>query len=154
MDTSFHTSKHSLLNATDVDVIRVFLQAWTNYKTTGLLSMYDCISTNARTAIELVYADRLYRNELLRSDDYLEPFLRSIVPASTLYDIQPYFDVNVTMSLTSQDIYHAHAIAAYNLYWNKFFAAFTLFKPYFDSKQKPNLRGAVKLIQLFFVRGL
>ena len=110
--------------------------------------MYDCIGAVARTA------DRLYRNELPRSNDYLEPFLRSIVPASTLDDIQLYFHVNVTMSLLTQDVYNAHPISAYNLYWNKFLAAYTLFKPFFDGKQQSNPKGAIKLIQLFFVQGL
>ena len=61
-------AQHPLLNVTDVDALRTFLQAWTNYKTTGLLSMYDCISADACTALELVYMDRLYRNEFPRSN--------------------------------------------------------------------------------------
>ena len=116
--------------------------------------MHDCISIDARTALELVYVDRLYRRELPRSNEYKELFLRSLVPASTLDEIQPYFDVNVTMSLTQQDVYHAHAISAYSVYWNKFIAAYTLFKSYFDAKQESNPKGAINLIQLFFVREL
>ena len=70
-------TKLTILTATDADAIRAFLQSWTNYKETGILSLIDCINADARTALELVYTDQLYRGQLPPSDIDLE-FLRCL----------------------------------------------------------------------------
>ena len=57
-------AKYSILTATDADAIRAFLQSWMNYKGTGILSMIACIGADARTVLELVYFDQLYRGLL------------------------------------------------------------------------------------------
>ena len=89
-------AKHPLLTATDADAIRLFLQSWTNYKSTGLFSLLDCIGADALTVLELVYADQLYCGSLkFSSYTDLEQFRRSIVPTTTLEDVPPYFDVIV-----------------------------------------------------------
>ena len=76
-------AKLPILLASDSDSIRTFLQSWQNYKTTGILSLLDCISADARTALELVYADQLYAGRLDPSDEGLERFLRCVIPTPT-----------------------------------------------------------------------
>ena len=49
--------------------------------------LFDCVNADAHAALGLVYADRLYRGRLSPFNDYLEDFLRSLVPACTLNDI-------------------------------------------------------------------
>ena len=79
-----------------------------------------------------MHADQLYRRRLPPSDIDLETFLRSIVPTSTLDDVQPYFDVDTYMPFASANTYHSHPLTAYNMYYNKFIASYGLFKGYFE----------------------
>ena len=88
-------AKQPILTSSYSDSIRTFLHAWQTYKTRGSLSLLDCINAHSRTALELVYAEQLYCGRLHPVDEYLEVFLRSIIPTPTLDDIQPYFDSNI-----------------------------------------------------------
>ena len=86
-----------------------------NYKSAGHLKLLDCIGADARTALELIYADQLYHG--LKYLDYstLEKFLQSVVPTPTLDDVQQYFDVKICMPFVSTNTFNAHRITAYNL---------------------------------------
>ena len=74
----------------------MFLQAWNNCKSIGILSLLYYINAGGRSALELlVYADQLYIDHLNPVNANLEKFLRSISPTPTLDDIQPHFAVNI-----------------------------------------------------------
>ena len=107
------------------------------------MSLLDCISADARTALELVYADQLYCGRLTPSDEDLEAFLRSIIPTPTRDDVQPYFDCNVRMAPASANTFHTHPLTAFNAYYNKFIGAYGLFQSYFDDKMLTNPRAAM-----------
>ena len=110
----------------------------------GILSPLDYIGADARTALVLVFADQLYIDRLCRADDDLEKFVRSVVPTSTLDGIQPYFEVNVCIPLTSVNTFNSHPLTAYNIYYNKFIVAYGLFKAYFEEKLVANSRATMK----------
>ena len=99
-----------------------------------MLSLIDCINADTRNALELVHANQLYRGRLPPSDINLETFLHSIVPTPTLDDLQPYFEANICMPFASANTFYAHPLTAYNIYYNKFIAAYGLFKCYFEEK--------------------
>ena len=61
-------------------------------------------------------SDLLYLGRLPPSNDLLEQFLRTRVPASTLDDIEPYFEINVLMPLAQADTFHTYPLTAYNTY--------------------------------------
>ena len=147
-------AKHPTLTSSDSDSIRTFLQSWINYKTTGVLSLHDCINADTRTALELVCHDQLYTGRLSRFDEHLEPFLRSIIPPATLDEILPYFDAQIRMTYASTNAFHAHTVTAYNAYWNRFMAGYGLFQTFFTSRLLENPRAAMRLIQRLFVQGL
>jgi len=104
-------AKHPILNASDSDAIRAFLQAYTNYKTTGLLSMYDCIGADARTALELVYC-----GDRVDSGSPHPWFLRSHLPTCGRYCFRFVPSVRERFcptSLARAILPHAHPVVSF-----------------------------------------
>ena len=58
------------------------------------------------------------------------------------------------MAPASSNTLLAHPLTAFNIYYNKFIAAYGLFRPYFDDKMTTNPRVAMRIVQTFFVQGL
>ena len=79
-----------------------------------------------------------------------------IIPTPILdyVHVQPYFDGNVCMAYASVNTFHAHPLTAYNIYYNKFIAAYGIFKSYFEGKTLTNQRATMRILQAFFVQRL
>ena len=133
-----------LLKFPDAANIKLFLKAWTAFKTLGTpLSLYSLISPDVISFFLLVHEDDLQPTGLLPTADApLEAFLRGLIPTEDIDQILQQLR-SVSMPTCSANTFHSCSEREYNKYMREWIFKFQLHQKFFDAFTQINGRKAL-----------